>query len=167
MASEFKVLGVDPGITNTGYGMVIESGGSMRAGAHGAIKTSAASDMSHRLDKLYSELKEVICSLVPDVVCLEQLFFSSNQKTAIAVGQARGVILLACNHASVAWTEYTPLQVKQAVVGNGHATKSQVGFMVKTLLGMDKEPATDHASDALAMAICHLQSRRFQELTGT
>jgi crossover junction endodeoxyribonuclease RuvC len=167
LASEFKVMGVDPGITNTGYGLVIEAAGSMRAGAHGAIRTSGSADMSDRLDKLYSELKKVVLELAPDVVVIEQLFFNTNQKTAIAVGQARGVILLACNHAGTAWTEYTPLQVKQAVVGNGHASKDQVQYMVTMLLRMEKSPETLHACDALAMAICHLQSRRLRELTGT
>jgi len=101
------------------------------------------------------------------VVVLEQLFFNTNQKSVFAVGQARGVLLLACNHAGASWAEYTPLQVKLAVVGNGNATKEQVQYMVKTLLGMAKPPETLHACDALAMAICHLQSRRLRELTGT
>lgn len=165
MTGEFKVLGIDPGISNTGYGLVIESRGSMRAGAHGAIKTQAASDMAERLDTLYEGSREVIARLAPDVVVLEQLFFSANKKTAIAVGQARGVILLACRHAGSTWAEYTPLQVKQAVVGNGNAKKEQVQYMVTTLLRMDEPPATSHACDALAMAICHLQSRRMRELT--
>jgi crossover junction endodeoxyribonuclease RuvC len=167
LSGEFKALGVDPGITNTGYGLVIESAGSMRAGAHGTIKTSSTADMSHRLDILYSEARRVIAELSPDVVVIEQLFFSSNQKTALTVGQARGVILLACRHAGGDWAEYTPLQVKQAVVGNGNASKEQVQYMVTTLLRMKEAPASLHACDALAMAICHLQSRRFRELTGT
>lgn len=167
MTTELRVLGVDPGITNTGYGLVIECSGKMEAAAHGAITTRSADDMSHRLDKLYSESKKVIVELAPDVVVLEQLFFNTNQKTAIAVGQARGVILLACNHAGAPWAEYTPLQVKQAVVGNGNASKEQVKYMVTMLLRMSEPPRTLHACDALAMAICHLQARRFRELTGT
>jgi crossover junction endodeoxyribonuclease RuvC len=167
LTKEFRVLGVDPGITNTGYGLVIESSGDLRAEAHGAITTRSAADMSDRLDTLYSEAHRVIVELSPDVVVLEQLFFNTNQKTAIAVGQARGVILLACNHAGAGWAEYTPLEVKQAVVGNGNATKEQVQYMVKMLLKMPEPPKTLHASDALAMAICHLQARRFRELTGT
>jgi crossover junction endodeoxyribonuclease RuvC len=167
LTDEIRVLGVDPGITNTGYGLVIERAGKLAAGAHGAIRTSNAADMSDRLDKLYSESKQVISRLNPDVVVIEQLFFNTNVKTAIAVGQARGVILLACRHAGAAWAEYTPLEVKQAVVGNGNATKEQVQYMVTMLLKMSEPPDTLHACDALAMAICHLQARRFKELTGT
>jgi crossover junction endodeoxyribonuclease RuvC len=167
LTKEFRVLGVDPGITNTGYGLVIERSGNLCADAHGAITTRSAADMSDRLDILYTEARRVILELSPDVVVLEQLFFNTNQKTAIAVGQARGVILLACNHAGAGWAEYTPLEVKQAVVGNGNATKEQVQYMVKMLLKMPEPPKTLHASDALAMAICHLQARRFRELTGT
>ncbi len=167
MAKAFRVLGIDPGITNTGYGLVVETGNLLSAGTHGAIKTSAKADMSDRLAVLYSESKKVVIELEPDVVVIEQLFFNTNQKTAIAVGQARGVILLACNHAGAQWTEYTPLQVKQAVVGNGNASKEQVQYMVTALLRMAEAPASLHACDALAMAICHLQSRRLRELTGT
>ncbi|MHB8895656.1 MAG: crossover junction endodeoxyribonuclease RuvC [Candidatus Geothermincolia bacterium] len=167
MTSEFRVLGIDPGIANTGYGLVIECSGKMRAGAHGFITTRSATDMSHRLDKLYSETKSVILELAPDVVVLEELFFNTNQKSAIAVGQARGVILLACNHAGAGWAEYTPLEVKQAVVGNGNASKEQVQYMVTMLLKLAEPPKSLHACDALAMAICHLQGRRFRELTGT
>ena len=162
-----RVLGIDPGITNTGYGLVIEESGRPIAGPHGAIKTSSSEDMSDRLDKLYREVSRVIAELEPDIVVLEQLFFNTNQKTAIAVGQARGVILLACRHSGAQWAEYTPLQVKMAVVGNGNAKKEQVAYMVCALLGMKERPKTLHACDALAMALCHLQSRRMRELTGT
>jgi len=167
LTGEFKALGIDPGITNTGYGLVIESRDKMRADVHGAIRTSSAADMSDRLDKLYSESKKIILELEPDVVVIEQLFFNANQKTAMAVGQARGVILLACNHAGARWVEYTPLQVKLAVVGNGNASKEQVRYMIMTLLQMHEPPVSLHACDALAMAICHLHSRRIRELTGT
>lgn len=162
-----RVLGIDPGITNTGYGLVLEEARRLAAGPHGAIKTPGSADMSERLDILYSGVSEVIGELRPDVVVLEQLFFSSNQKTAFAVGQARGVILLACRHAGAKWAEYTPLQVKMAVVGNGNAKKEQVAYMVCALLGLKEQPDTLHACDALAMALCHLQSRRLRELTGT
>jgi len=167
LTTELRVLGIDPGITNTGYGLVIERSGAMEAASHGSITTRSSDDMSARLDKLYREVRDVVARLSPDVVVVEQLFFNTNQKTALAVGQARGVILLACRHAGASWTEYTPLQVKQAVVGNGNATKKQVQYMVTTLLRMSGPPDTLHACDALAMAICHLQARRFRELTGT
>jgi crossover junction endodeoxyribonuclease RuvC len=161
------VLGIDPGITNTGYGLVAEESGRMRAVTHGAIKTRSSEDMSERLDTLYTGTSRVMVELEPDVVVLEQLFFNTNQKTAMAVGQARGVILLACRHAGRPWAEYTPLQVKMSLVGNGNAAKEQVAYMVCALLGLKERPATLHACDALAMAICHLQSRRLKELTGT
>jgi len=167
LAAEFRVLGIDPGITNTGYGLVIEAAGTLTAGSHGAIKTHASADMSHRLDTIYTESKKVILECEPDVVVLEQLFFNTNQKSAIAVGQARGVILLACRHAGADWAEYTPLQVKQAVVGNGNATKEQVQYMITMLLKLPEPPSSLHACDALAMALCHLQGRRLRELTGT
>ncbi len=162
-----RVLGVDPGITNTGYGLVVEESGMMKAAGFGDIKTPGAADMSERLDILYAGMNRVIAELDPDEVVLEQLFFNTNQRSALAVGQARGVILLACRHSSKPWAEYTPLQVKMAVAGDGRARKEQVAYMVAALLGLDSRPATLHACDALAMAICHLHSRRFRELTGT
>ncbi|MBU4175369.1 MAG: crossover junction endodeoxyribonuclease RuvC [Actinobacteria bacterium] len=162
-----KALGIDPGITNTGFGMVVEESGRMSAGDFGSIKTRSGGDMSDRLDTLYREVMRVIRELEPDVAVIEQLFFNTNLKTAVSVGQARGVILLACRHAEVDWAEYTPLQVKKAVVGNGNAGKEQVRYMVGALLGMKSPPSPLHASDALAMAICHLQSRRLRELTGS
>ena len=167
MTTEFRVLGIDPGIANTGYGLVVECAGKLSAGPHGSITTRSADDMAERLDSLYSGSRKVILELAPDVVVLEQLFFNTNRKSAIAVGQARGVLLLACGHAGARWTEYTPLEVKQAVVGNGNATKEQVQYMVTMLLKMPEPPKSLHACDALAMAICHLQARRFRELTGT
>lgn len=162
-----RVLGVDPGITNTGYGLVVEESGRLKAAESGSVKTPRSEDMSHRLDILYGEIKDLIEQLSPDVVVLEQLFFNTNLKTAFAVGQARGVILLACRHADVTWTEYTPLQVKQTVVGNGNASKEQVKYMVGALLGLSSPPKSLHACDALAIAICHLHMRRLKEKTGS
>lgn len=160
------MLGIDPGIANTGYGMVEETAGKMRQVAHGTIRTTASTEMSERLDILYNGVREVILELEPDEVVLEELFFNTNQKSVMAVGQARGAILLACRHSGAPWAEYTPLQVKMSVVGNGSAKKEQVAYMVSALLGMKEQPADLHACDALAMAICHLQSRRLKELTG-
>ncbi|MBN2168695.1 MAG: crossover junction endodeoxyribonuclease RuvC [Actinobacteria bacterium] len=162
-----RVLGVDPGITNTGFGLVVEESGRMKAVHHGSIKTRSGDNMSHRLNILYKRLVEVISELSPDTVVIEELFFNTNLKTAVAVGQARGVILLACEHSNVSWAQYTPLQVKQAVAGNGNATKDQVQYMVEALLGMKDASMSSHAADALAMAICHLQSMRFREMTGS
>jgi crossover junction endodeoxyribonuclease RuvC len=141
--------------------------GKLLAGDFGSIKTQSGADMSHRLDMIYGGIREVIAGLVPDVVALEQLFFNTNLKTAVAVGQARGVILLACRHSEVSCAEYTPLQVKMAVTGSGNAAKEQVQYMVRALLGLKDMPGSLHASDALAIAICHLNSCRIQEKTGT
>lgn len=162
-----RVLGIDPGIANTGYGLVSEESGRMEAVKYGSLITPDKADMSHRLDILYTRVKALIDQLRPDVVVLEQLFFNTNLKTAVAVGQARGVILLACSHAGAAWAEYTPLQVKQAVVGNGNAAKEQVQYMVGALLGFKTPPKSLHTCDALAIAICHLNCRRMREKTGT
>lgn len=162
-----RVLGVDPGIANTGYGLVVEESGRMRTEGFGEVTTPRAADMSERLGMLYSGMVRVMEETDPDVVVLEQLFFNSNRKTAMAVGQARGVILLACRHASRQWAEYTPLEVKMSVTGNGNAGKDQVAYMVGAVLGLESRPASLHACDALAMAVCHLQSRRYRELTGT
>ena len=162
-----RVLGVDPGITNTGYGLVVEESGRLQAETFGSVKTPSSADMSHRLDILYGEVKGLINELAPDVVVLEQLFFNTNLKTAFAVGQARGVILLACRHADVPWAEYTPLEVKQTVVGSGNARKEQVKYMVGALLGLGSPPDSLHACDALAIAICHLNMRRLKEKTGS
>lgn len=161
-----KVLGIDPGITNTGYGLVVEESGKMRAAGHGSIKTRPSGDMSQRLDTIYGGVTGIIEELEPHVVVVEELFFNTNLKTAVSVGQARGVILLACRHAGVEWAEYTPLEVKQAVTGYGNARKSQVKYMVGALLGLKDIPGSSHACDALAMAICHLQYRRLKEVTG-
>lgn len=161
-----RVLGVDPGITNTGYGLVVEESGRLKAAEFGSVRTTSSADMSHRLDTIYGEIKGLIKESTPDIVVLEQLFFSTNLKTAFSVGQARGVILLACKHADVTWTEYTPLQVKQTVVGSGNASKEQVKYMVVALLGLSDPPASLHACDALAIAICHLHMRRIKEMTG-
>jgi crossover junction endodeoxyribonuclease RuvC len=158
-----RVLGIDPGITNTGYALVIEDGRSMSAGGHGTVKTSSTDEMSLRLDILYEGVKAALLETGPDVAALEQLFFNVNVKTAMSVGQARGVILLACRHAGVPCEEYTPLEVKQAVAGSGGAPKEQVEFMVKALLGIGKEKGSSHAFDAYAIAICHLNCRRLKE----
>lgn len=158
-----KVLGIDPGITNTGYALVIESGGSMSAGGHGTVKTSSSDEMSLRLDMLYEGVGRAIEELQPDVAALEQLFFNVNVKTAMSVGQARGVIMLACRHAGLRCEEYTPLEVKQAVAGSGGAPKEQVEFMVRALLGLDRQTGSSHAFDAYAIAICHLNFRRLRE----
>jgi len=158
------ILGIDPGITNTGYGLVSGEPFSLKAEEFGSIKTQSSEDMSKRLDKLYKRSLEIIEKVKPEVVVLEELFFSANAKTAFLVGQARGVILLACEHAGVPWTEYAPLEVKKSVAGTGGAPKSQVKYMVTSLLKMEEAPSSTHECDALALAICHAYSSKLDEL---
>lgn len=158
-----RVLGLDPGLANTGYGLVVVESGRMSAAGHGSITTPRSADVSDRLDMLYKETRRVISETEPNAVAVEQLFFNTNQKTAMAVAQARGVILLACNHEGVEACEYTPLQVKMSLVGYGNATKEQVKYMVCSILKIKDEPETLHATDALAMAICHLQSTKLND----
>ena len=167
-------LGIDPGTAIMGYGLV-ESGVSVsgeQAGAeelrlveYGALRTPAHTPMVERLPMLYAGLAELLSEHKPGAVAIEELFFNKNARTALSVGQARGVVILAAAHAGVPIAEYTPLQVKQAVVGYGRATKEQVQSMVKIILHMDHIPQPDDAADALAIAICHIHSRAFELLT--
>jgi crossover junction endodeoxyribonuclease RuvC len=158
-------LGIDPGTATTGYGFVRErEDGGLEAVAYGAIITPAKTPMPERLAMLYEELNQLITRYEPDTSAVENLFFQKNVKTAMSVGQARGVILLALAQAGRAVAEYTPLEIKQAVSGYGGAGKRQVQEMVRTLLEMDAIPKPDDAADALAVAICHLHSVRAQSL---
>ncbi len=160
------VLGVDPGTAITGYGLVryVQAGNQLEAVAYGAITTPSDWAMPERLQKLYRDLVALIRQHRPDQAAIEQLFFSRNVKTALAVGQARGVALLALADGGVAIHEYTPLEVKQSVVGYGRAEKAQVQELVKLLLGLDSVPQPDDAADALAIAICHLHSAHMTSL---
>jgi crossover junction endodeoxyribonuclease RuvC len=159
------VLGIDPGTATTGYGLVRQAeDGSLKAVTHGAILTPAKTPMPQRLDSLYSQLREIILLHQPDCAAVEKLFFSKNVKTAISVGQGRGVVLLALAQADLSVGEYTPNEIKQAVTGYGSASKSQMQEMVRMLLGLEERPKPDDAADALAVAICHLHSSRYQAL---
>jgi len=159
------VLGIDPGTATTGFGLVYESDdGSLRMEACGVIRTPAGMDMAFRLRFLYQEIDKLILLHRPDQGAVEKLYFQRNVTTALSVGQARGVILLALANHSVPITEYTPLEVKQAATGYGKAGKKQVQSMVQSLLQLDAIPQPDDAADALAVAICHLNSHRLKEL---
>lgn len=153
------ILGIDPGTATTGYGLVRENAsGQPEAIAYGVITTPAGLPMPERLVMLYQELKKIILLHRPASSAVEKLFFQRNVTTAIAVGQARGVILLALAEAGVSVFEYTPLEVKQAVVGYGKAEKKQIQLMMKALLNLEDIPKPDDAADALAIAVCHLHS---------
>jgi crossover junction endodeoxyribonuclease RuvC len=158
------VLGVDPGTAITGYGLVREAEGQLQAVAYGAITTPSDWALPRRLQKIYCDLTALIREHNPTEGAVEQLFFSRNVKTALAVGQARGVVLLALAEGGLPVHEYTPLQVKQSVVGYGRAEKTQVQELVRVLLGLEVVPQPDDAADALAIAICHLHSARMASL---
>ena len=150
-----RILGIDPGYAIMGYGIVDMKGNHFNVVAYDSITTDKDMPMPDRLKHLYTMLMSIIQQYEPDVAAIEELFFNNNDKTAILVGQARGVAILACSNSGLDIAEYTPLQIKQALVGNGRADKKQVQFMVKTILNLDKVPKPDDTADALAAAITH------------
>ena len=156
------VLGIDPGTATTGFGLVRErDDGSLELVEFGIISTPKEEAAHHRLVQLYDEMKKIIKRHKPDSVGVEKLFFQRNISTAIAVGQARGVVMLAIAQANLDVAEYTPNEVKQAVAGYGSADKKQVQEMVRVLLSMPSIPKPDDAADALAIAITHIHTRRY------
>ncbi|MCL2434129.1 MAG: crossover junction endodeoxyribonuclease RuvC [Clostridia bacterium] len=151
------VLGIDPGLATMGYGTVVREGSRFTPADFGVAETAAGDALPARLSLLYTRVCGLLAEFKPDAVAVEELFFSRNTKTAIAVAQARGVVLLAAETAGVPLYEYTPMQVKRAVTGNGHAEKKQVQWMIQRMLGLAEPPKPDDAADALAIAVCHLQ----------
>lgn len=156
------ILGIDPGLATVGYGVITYDKVKMTLVDYGTIETPAGLKLPERLDMIYSSMLVLIDKFSPDAVAFEELFFAKNVKTGIAVAHARGVALLAAYQRLRELYEYTPLQVKQAVVGYGRAEKQQVQAMVKTILGLREIPKPDDAADACALAICHAQSMQFQ-----
>jgi crossover junction endodeoxyribonuclease RuvC len=150
------VLGIDPGLANTGYGVVARRGGRLVALDGGCVETPAALVPERRLAAIHARMVELLDEHEPDAVALEELYFGANARSAFAVGQARGVVMLAAGQRGIACSGYTPQQVKSAVCGTGRAPKDQVGRMVQALLALPAPPAPDHAADALAVAICHV-----------
>jgi crossover junction endodeoxyribonuclease RuvC len=158
------VLGIDPGTATTGYGLVRETPrGDLELVEYGVILTPAGMDQEKRLLLLYNRLNEIILLHHPDAGAVEKLFFRRNVSTAISVGQARGVILLAMAQVGMPAAEYTPMEVKQAVSGYGGADKKQVQVMVQAILQMEELPRPDDAADAIAIAITHLHSYKWNE----
>lgn len=153
------ILGVDPGTATTGYGLIEEKSGKLSLVDYGVIVTEPKQPLENRLELLYDQLGDIIDEYNPDEIAVEELFFSSNAKTAMSVGQARGVILLAAKKSGVNIAEYTPNQVKNGICGNGNADKKQVQKMVQMLLKLTEIPQPDDAADALAIAICHASAR--------
>jgi crossover junction endodeoxyribonuclease RuvC len=152
------ILGIDPGLAIIGYSLLEKNNNKFFVHDYGVIRTNSNFTNAERLQMIYDKLLKIIEKYQPDQMAVEELFFNKNVKTAISVGQARGVILLAGSQANLNVAEYTPLQVKQAVVGYGKAHKYQVQQMVKSLLNLDRLPKPDDAADALAVSICHAHS---------
>jgi len=158
------ILGLDPGLATTGYGFIEGDGGDIRAVAYGVITTPPGMAIGDRLAKLHGEIMALLERYRPTAAAVEELFFATNARTAIVVGEGRGVILLALAQAGVPVAEYTPLQIKQAVTGYGLADKVQVQQMVQLLLSLSDVPRPDDAADALAASICHYNALRYAEL---
>jgi crossover junction endodeoxyribonuclease RuvC len=160
-----RVLGIDPGTAITGYGLVEEVRGDLKLVAFGVIRTPADQSLPRRLQLIYHAVSDLAEEWEPEAAAVEELFFSRNVRTAMSVGQARGVALLALADAGLDVAEYTPLAIKQAVTGYGNADKMQVQEMVRLLLELAEVPRPDDAADALAVAICHLHSARLAALS--
>lgn len=150
-----RILGIDPGYAILGWGVLDMKGNHFSVVDYGAVTTDAKMEMPLRLQHLYTELCAIIEEYKPEAASIEELFFNSNAKTAIMVGQARGVAVLACINGGLEVNEYTPLQIKQALVGYGRADKKQVQAMVKAILNLNEVPKPDDTADAVAAAICH------------
>jgi crossover junction endodeoxyribonuclease RuvC len=158
------ILGIDPGLANTGWGVIERDGTRCRAVAYGCISTAAGEPLAQRLACIHDGIQGVIERYSPAECAIESVFFKSNAKSAFATGQARGVALLATSRRHLELAEYPPARIKSVVVGSGSAEKSQVAYMVRTILSLDHEPKPDHAADALAAAITHAHLRDHQAL---
>jgi crossover junction endodeoxyribonuclease RuvC len=161
-----KVIGIDPGTANCGYGIVHESGGRLRAIDHGWWRTPAGERLELRLRTIFEGVAALVAEHEPDAVVLEESFVGVDARTALSVGQARGAVLVASALAGIECTEYAPARVKQAVCGYGRADKAQVQRMVKAILGLEALPTPHHAADALAVAICHALAPPLLRLAG-
>ncbi len=156
-----RILGIDPGIGRTGWGVIEIQNSELRIMNYGCIETFLKKSFAERLAELYKDINDIITKNKPDTLAIEELFFNTNAKTALVVGQARGVVLLAAAQQGLSIAVYTPLQVKIAVAGYGRAEKKQVEKMVMTLLSLTKKPKYDDTSDALAIALTHAYSRKY------
>ena len=159
-----RILGLDPGTATTGYGVIDVEDGRYTAVTYGVITTKARTPMPNRLQTIYSEVNALIAEFKPDTAAVEEVFFGRNVTTAITVGQARGVLLLALANAGLPISEYSPPKIKDAVTGYGKADKAQVQLMVRNLLDLEETPRPDDAADGLAVAITHYQYTRYESL---
>ncbi len=160
------ILGIDPGIGKVGWGVIKDESGSQKALDYGCFETSSKMDLADRLTLIYDFITQLIQKFTPEVLAIEQLYFAANSKTALIVGQARGVILLAASKSNTPTDSYTPLQVKQALTGYGQASKNQIQKMVGSILHLSKKMAQDDTADALAIAITHAFSYKLRKISG-
>jgi|TARA_B110000263_G_C15134966_1_gene430644 crossover junction endodeoxyribonuclease RuvC len=156
-----RVIGVDPGLTITGFGILDYKGGQIRTVAFGTIKPPAKESLPNRLEYLNSHMTELLEKFEPNAFAIEDTFFSQNVKSALLLGQARGVLLLAAASKGIPSMDYAPRKVKQSVVGNGAADKTQVQYMVQQILKMDEPPKPLDVSDALAIGLCHINQNKY------
>lgn len=163
--SPFKVIGIDPGITAAGYGIVIDDRSALSAVTYGVVRTDPKMATADRIRLIFDKFTEVFQAHSPDACAIETLFFAKNPRSVFQMGQARGVLLLCASIQGVPVFEYSPLEVKQAVSGYGRAEKSQIQYMMKTILNLKELPTPADASDALALAVCHCNIIRMKRLT--
>ena len=157
------ILGIDPGLAISGYGIINYSGNKFEVIDYGAVITESTEEFPKRLKKLYDRYMNIFEVYKPEAVAIEELFYNKNTKTAIAIAEARGIHLLAAENKNIPLYEYTPLQVKQGIVGYGRAEKKQIQEMVRVILKLDAVPKPDDVADGLALAICHAHSLKFAE----
>ncbi len=162
--SKLRIMGIDPGIAIVGVGIVDKEGNAYKPVYYDAVTTPAHTPLENRIMDIYDRITALIDEYRPDAMSVEELFFKNNAKTAFAVGQARGVIVLAAVKSGIPIYEYTPLQVKQALTGYGRADKKQIQQMMKIMLGLSAVPKPDDVADALAIAVCHGNSYRFNSI---
>lgn len=162
--NSIRVLGIDPGTATVGWAIIEESGGVLCPIAYGHISTEKTESEENRLCEICGDLRSIIEEYAPQEAAVEQLFFFKNQKTIIQIGQSRGAILLTLEQKNVSIASYTPLQVKQSVTGYGKAEKKQVQLMVKNMLKLASIPKPDDTADAIAIAICHINSRKLSQI---
>lgn len=158
------ILGIDPGIARVGWGIIKDESGKQKVLDYGCFETSSKIDLDERLAKIYDFIVELIEKFTPEILAIEQLYFAANSKTALIVGQARGVILLSASKSNLPTASYTPLQVKQALTGYGRADKNQIQSMVGSILHLPKKVVQDDAADALAIAITHAFSYKLHKI---
>ena len=159
------ILGIDPGLAHTGWGVVETRGSLARARAYGCIASTADEPIDMRLGRIFREISDVISKYGPTDLAIEKIFFGQNAQSAIPTAQARGAAIAACAASGLTVGEYTPMEIKQAVVGTGSADKAQVTYMVRHVLALDHDPKPDHAADALAAAVCHAHLSRTYALS--